>query len=247
MWSLLRTRRWIAFTALVLAAIAAFGLLSRWQWERAEERRADRVMLEAEAAAEPIAWSAAISQPVPWQPVTITGEYDGAATQLIRQRPLDGRNGFWVATPLLQPDGARIWVNRGWVPVEGSATAAQSPPPVPTGEVTVTGWLRDAERMPSPPPGDLPAGQAAALDPRALGSPDSPPFYVQASQSTPRESAVTIVAMPVIDEGRNISYAVQWLLFAAVAIAGWLFFLRREARDDAARAATREDVPWTSA
>jgi cytochrome oxidase assembly protein ShyY1 len=39
---------------------------------------------------------------------------------------------------------------------------------------------------------------------------------------------------PVIDETQNISYALQWLVFAAVAITGWWFFLRREAREDAA-------------
>lgn len=49
--------------------------------------------------------------------------------------------------------------------------------------------------------------------------------------------------MPEVDEGRNISYAVQWLLFAVIAVAGWFYFLRREAREDEAR----QEAPWTSA
>lgn len=42
----------------------------------------------------------------------------------------------------------------------------------------------------------------------------------------------------------NISYAVQWILFALVAFAGWFFFLRREARTVAAEG---KDPTWTSA
>jgi cytochrome oxidase assembly protein ShyY1 len=33
------------------------------------------------------------------------------------------------------------------------------------------------------------------------------------------------------DEIQNVSYAVQWLLFAAVAIGGWFYFLRRESKE----------------
>ena len=38
-WPLLRTRRWLAFTGVVIATIVAFGLLSHWQWARADVRR----------------------------------------------------------------------------------------------------------------------------------------------------------------------------------------------------------------
>ena len=250
MWSLLRTPRWIAFTALVLAAIVAFGLLSRWQWARAEERRTDRVELQTETSTDPTSWSIAVESGQEWRPVTLVGTFEADGTVLIRQRPLDGRNGFWVATPLRQPDGSRVWINRGWIAAEGGATATQAAPEPPAGDVTVAGWLRTAEVTPSPAPTDLPDGQAAALDPTMLDAGSQPSFYVQMRVSSPADADVTPVPVPVIDEGRNISYAIQWLLFAAVAIAGWLFFLRREARDDAERQAaaqSREDAPWTSA
>ena len=39
MLSLLRNPRWQAFTAAALIAIVAFGLLSLWQYNRAEEER----------------------------------------------------------------------------------------------------------------------------------------------------------------------------------------------------------------
>ena len=60
--------------------------------------------------------------------------------------------------------------------------------------------------------------------------PGDAPWYVQAQQSAPEDS-VTIVPVTRPDELQNVSYAVQWLLFAAVAIGGWFYFLRREAKE----------------
>jgi len=44
-----------------------------------------------------------------------------------------------------------------------------------------------------------------------------------------------------VDEGRNISYAVQWLIFAAVALVGWWAFLRRESAMLREEAESEED------
>ena len=44
-WSLLRTRRWLGFTALVVVSIVAFGLLSPWQLQRADVKREQRIEL----------------------------------------------------------------------------------------------------------------------------------------------------------------------------------------------------------
>jgi cytochrome oxidase assembly protein ShyY1 len=38
----------------------------------------------------------------------------------------------------------------------------------------------------------------------------------------------------VLDDGPHLSYAVQWVLFALVAIGGWWTFLRREAEESGA-------------
>lgn len=69
MLSLLRTRRWQGFTALVLGSIVAFGLLSAWQWSRAEERRMERIDLESAQSArpEPLPGNEALLLTRPWQ------------------------------------------------------------------------------------------------------------------------------------------------------------------------------------
>ena len=79
-----------------------------------------------------------------------------------------------------------------------------------------------------------------ALDPSTLPLPGTPPGFIQ--QRDPVADGLVAVPRPQPDAGRNISYAVQWLLFAAVALVGWWYFLRREAADDAARR-TDEHAP----
>lgn len=249
MRDLLRTRRWIGFTALVAGAIIGFGLLSLWQWQRADERRAERVTLQAslEAAPVPLDELTPLSPDEAWRTVAAVGRYSAEDQVLVRKRPLDGRNGFWVMARLDTATGP-VWVNRGWLAATGDALATPTIPSPPSGEVRVVGYVRALE--PDADPTGLPAGQV--VSPSASALPGAVGGFVQASSSTPAEQALVPVPVPTIDEGRNISYAIQWLLFATVAIAGWFVFLRREAREDqAGRDAAEASEPaeagsWTS-
>ncbi len=93
--------------------------------------------------------------------------------------------------------------------------------------------MRLAESADDPEPNDLPPGQVSSLVPARLGA-DVTPLYLEATASEPMDPEVLRIPAPAIDETQNISYAVQWMVFAAIAITGWWFFLRREAREDAA-------------
>ena len=232
MRSLLKTRRWIAFTLLVVVAITAFGFLSRWQWSRAEEERTARQAWAQEAAGPAITLADAVSDPREWTPVRVSGQFDAGSTVLVRQRPLDGRNGFLVVTALETAEG-RVLVNRGWIPVSGAATGPVTAPAPPAGDVIVEARVRLAESAADPEPNDLPQGQVSSLVPARLGA-DVTPIYLEATASEPTDPEVLRIPAPAIDETQNISYAVQWMVFAAIAITGWWFFLRREAREDAA-------------
>lgn len=73
MLALLRTRRWQGFTAVVIVAIIAFGFLSRWQWDRAEEKQAEA---RAQALSETQAITPPVADPLPeFTPVSFTGDY----------------------------------------------------------------------------------------------------------------------------------------------------------------------------
>lgn len=257
--SLLRTRRWIGFTALVVGAIVGFGLLSQWQWNRADERRAERVELQAAVDAPPaplaglaVSAEGGVATADQWRSVTVTGEYLPETQVLVRKRPLDAKNGFWTMTALRADEGTVVWVNRGWLSTSGDALSTPDAPAPPPAPVTVTGYLRPFEASDPDANDGLPAGQVAAVSPAVLPT-VAEPFggYLQLSDSDPEQTGLIAIPLPTVDEGRNVSYAVQWLLFAFVAMGGWYFFLRREALEDAQRqaatAAPDDAVDTTSA
>ena len=233
MWSLLRTGRWIGFTALVIAAIVAFGLLSAWQWSRAEERRAERLSLTAQVTAEPQPLVEMVGDPEEFGHVTVRGAFIEGSDRLVRSKPQGGGNGFWVISALEaeRPNDTYVWVVRGWMPSQSAATSDVVVPTAPAGITEVEGYLRSFEST-GPTPEDLPAGQVTAVSlsqlPRIEGS--AFPRWIQSAQG---EGDLLAIQLPEVDDSRNISYAVQWLLFAAVAMTGWYFFLRREAKEEA--------------
>lgn len=247
--SLLRTRRWIGFTSVVVVSILAFGLLSMWQWDRAEQRDAERAAMDAALAEEPLPWAAASEQVAAggdWVPVRLTGQYRADAQAVVRKRPLDAQNGFWVMTPLDTSDGT-VWVNRGWIPTGGDALSTPVIPSPPSGDVVVDGVLRPISTADPDRNVGLPAGQVTDPDPAVL--PEVAALsggYVQLLGSDPAQQDVRPLPLPESDGGRNLSYAVQWALFALVAIAGWFFFLRREAREEREGAGSADDADLTS-
>ncbi|MDO8731198.1 MAG: SURF1 family protein [Actinomycetota bacterium] len=233
MLALLRTRRWISFTCLVIFTIIAFGLLSHWQWSRAEFKRQERLALEAATIVTPtpLPTNARLREAVEWSRYTVTGEFDGTNQVVVRKRPLNGTNGFWVMTPFTAQSGSTIWVNRGWFQAKGAATVMPLIPSAPGGTQSIVGDWRNFEVASASDLEGLPIGMIPAVAPEVLPISQSAPGYLQLV--SPAQTALTAVPAPEIDEGQNISYAVQWLLFAAVGLAGWFIFLRREARDDA--------------
>ncbi len=243
MLNLLRTRRWQAFTAAAVLAILAFGLLSLWQWHRAEQKRAEFTTIATALAQTPVA-AAAVTAPADWQAVTAAGTYDPDRQYLVRNQPQDGANGFWVLSLLRTDTGPDLWVVRGWTPADLAQGLQQQPPAPPTGPVTVTGYARRTEPGPLRAGPDLPAAQVsrvtvAELDDTA-GSTTADWFVI-----AQRDPALAPVPPPQPTDSRNVSYAGQWLLFAVITIGGWWFFLRREAKEDAATPEP-DDVPVAS-
>ena len=213
---------------MVIIAIIAFGLLSRWQWSRAEEKQQQQ---QAQAASEADPITPRTGDPLPeFTAVSVTGTYVPESQRLVRQRPLEGRNGFWVMEQLATDSGL-VWVMRGWVAAPARAGESPDVPKVDAQVVTVTGVARP---LPAGEPladrGGLPDTQITQIVKAQLPDPGSVDWFVQQTASEPIDALVP-VPLPEPDDLQNISYAVQWLLFAAVAIGGWYFFLRREAKE----------------
>ncbi|MEO3814372.1 SURF1 family protein [Sphaerisporangium sp. B11E5] len=260
MYRFLLTPRWLALHVLVLVLIPCFVLLGRWQFGRFEDRSAASDLAGRNLAAAPVPLEqidrpgADVPADLRFRGVTVTGTYDPAHELLVRRRVQNGMPGYYVLTPLVTPGGPAVLVNRGWVPMGPTAETPPEVPPPTTGEVSVTGRLRQAETEDSTGISDLPglpAGQVLLIDTpgiaKRLPYPVFGGFVELAEQRPAAASAPEPVPEPDTGSGGglNLAYGVQWWLFIGIAIGGWVMLIRREARD--LREGTQDEPGDTSA
>jgi cytochrome oxidase assembly protein ShyY1 len=235
----LLTRRWLGLLALSLAVAAACVLLGRWQLHRLEARHAKNDVITTNATARPVPPDTLMSTargPATddqYARVRVTGHYDRAHQLLVRNRPFEGANGYYVLVPLVPADGPALLVDRGWVSAGESATDLPRVPAAPTGEVTVVARVRPSE--PASTTGTPPRGQVTRIDVAAIRQ--DLPYDVYAGfgdlvreHPAPRR-APALLPPPETSEGPHLAYAVQWFLFACCALAGYVVLARREAAD----------------
>ncbi len=150
-----------AFWRRAVAWAAALGLsaltagLGVWQWGRAETKEAQ--LAAAHASQRSPAWGnvqwpcapvgAQRAEVLPrFQPARLSGQWLSGLSVWLDNRPMDGRTGFILVTPLRLSSpalcaGQVVLVERGWVP-RNAALRDQLPSlPVETGEVSVVGHL----------------------------------------------------------------------------------------------------------
>jgi cytochrome oxidase assembly protein ShyY1 len=255
-YGFLLTPRWIGWLALTLAAATVMSLLGFWQLHRYEERSEINSRIEAADVADPAPLAQLLDTPGPgqqvgpaapgetgWAMVDATGRFDDTYEVLVRGRTVSGRVGFEVVTPLVLPDGSAVLVNRGWVPpAEGGAAAAPEVPPPPAGEVTVVGRVRFSESGPRPV--DLHQGylQTRRINLDAIAPHLPYPLYGAFLQmESPSDPGLTTLPVRRENAWLNGGYAVQWWIFAAMALAGFGWFVRREAHRPESAAPPRRD------
>jgi cytochrome oxidase assembly protein ShyY1 len=201
--------------------LPAFKSLSDWQWRRLHQRIAFNSQMTANSQQPPLSMTqAALAEAHDeWRTVQACGQWDAAAQVLVRRRTLNTEAGFWVATPLVSPEGT-ITVVRGFHPNGASSTQSPTIDPTPRGQVCISARLRFAPQRMGAIPHDLPQGQADQLE----AGP-----YLELTASTPAsDSGLTMLPAPELTEGPHRSYAIQWLIFAAMTIAGWIVLVRNE-------------------
>lgn len=254
MRALLRTRRWLGFTALAVAVACACVALSLWQLGRAEERSARGAAIEQRTQQPPrpverlLPVGERVAADAEWRPATAAGRYDPAGTLLLRNRTLEGANGFHVLVPLVLDDGSAVLVDRGFLPRTGPATEAVPVPEPPPGQVRLTGRVRPGDRVDGVGGLDRssrPQPSVSRVDVRALAVDAPYPLrggYLELVEEVPApaQALVPLPAPSGDNPGLNYAYALQWLVFAVIAVVGWFLLLRREARgpEDAGGART---------
>ena len=241
--------RWVVTATLV--ALIAVGMirLSGWQWRKhvAREAQIDRVDLNRRDGLVPVAQvvggTGTVGEAQQWRSVSATGTYDPAHQVVVRLRSVSGTGGFEVLTPLRGADGTNILVDRGLLPLGDSSARPADVPAAPTGTVTVTGYLRSPETGGSAPVG----GVVRRADVGAIAAGIPYPVvdgYLQASASRPGDSpAFLLLPPPSDDPGPYLSYSVQWVIFAAIAVGGLLFLALDELRGGRVRQRLRAAAP----
>jgi surfeit locus 1 family protein len=189
--------RWRAFIAPGLATLVALAILvslGTWQLERRAWKENLIAQIQARAHGEPgaiapeaqwPAWRAADNE---FCRVRVVGTFLHDREVLVHglmaiQRGAPAQ-GFYVFTPLRLPDGAVVFINRGFAPTELKDPQRRADGAT-SGEVTVTGLVRAPEaRSAFVPANDAVREQWFVRDPaemaRARALPRVAPFYVEA-------------------------------------------------------------------
>ena len=236
----LGARRWVVLVAAV-AGVAITARLGWWQLDRAAQKLAVERETEARAGLPPLGAAtlarrsdAAAAQ---WhRPVRVRGRWLASRTVLLDNRPLEGRAGFIVVTPLRLEHGDAVLVQRGWLPRD-LADPRRSPDfAPPAGEV-------DVEGVAAPPPSRLfelgaePAHSGSIrqnLDLAAFARETGIELLPLTIQQLGASDGALVRRWPQVgsDRHKNLGYAAQWFALAAL-IAGlyvWFQLIRPRRR-----------------
>lgn len=229
-----RARRWLAGAA-ALATIAATLSLGTWQWGRAQQKIALHDAQVSRGAMPALDTTAVLSAPLADAHVHRSAELQGTwaaqRTVFLDNRQMQGRQGFYVMTPLVlraaqgQPAQA-ILVQRGWAPRNFADRAALPPVRTPEGPVTVRGRL-------APPPAKLYEFAGAPQGPIRQNL-DLAAFRAETGLAllgvTLIESGAASDGLlrewpePVHTAGKNYGYAFQWWALSALVLALYVWF-----------------------
>ena len=236
---MLTTRKWIGLSILALAVIAAFGVLSAWQWQRAQR---DEVVASAVPAGEVFVAGDPLAASSYGTVVSASGTYDSAHQVVV----VHGNGTFWVVTPLQPSSGEAIPVARATVTSLDDPAVAD----VTSGIVTVTGVAQPYEGDPGTP-STLPVGQTERLTASGLALPyPAAGGWIALQSQTPAAAVAAAPVLPPVTQQaggnlrlQNASYAVQWLLFAGFVVFFWARMLRDDLRDLGPAETRQETAP----
>ena len=219
-------------------AALAFTVLAPWQFHRGEERSARNAAIERSFGTAPqplrdvLARGTTPTTGNEWRQVQLTGRYLPEAEMVARLRTVQGEPAYEVLIPLRLRDGSLVLVDRGYLR-PGEGVRVPEYPPVPDGEVTVTGRLQLDE--PDPQHGQVVSQdghrQVYAVNSGTVGAATGlrlEPGYVQLLGGA--AGALSPLPLPQLSSGPHLAYALQWLAFGAMVPLSVGYFAWREAQ-----------------
>ena len=223
--------RWILVHVSVALLMFTMINLGFWQLNRLSDKRDlnNSITAQTKRPATDLSKAEFESLGTQWSQVVLKGSYSNENSAL----------------PFVTTNGQVVLVNRGFVPL------AMTNPPAPAGMLQILGYVRSPQKR----------SAVGAVD---SSSPDSTEFqrfdlaviakatdaalltngYVQLIAENPKsqESWPSPVALPMLDEGTHFSYALQWFFFAATALTGWIYVVRKKLREPVSGPAAPEQT-----
>ncbi len=233
MYRFLFRPKWIAFHLLCLGAVFLMINLGLWQLRRLDERKHFNAEVVERSELPPVSIDELLDDPgfspdqATWRRVTAQGVWLPQQVTVFN-RSQGGLAGDNVLTALEQDNGTTVIVNRGFVPV------GVDQPLAPTGDVEIIGTVREsaARRRGELTDNGLALTEVRRIDLEQLG-PQFPgkvaPVYLDLIESDPATDGnyPAPIPPPELDEGPHLSYAIQWFIFSAAVVVGWVLAVRR--------------------
>lgn len=230
---------WIALILLVgVFSTICFTLLAPWQFSRNAETQTRNAAIRESFRATPaplqevLPGGRAPSTRTEWMQVTFSGHYLPRAETLAWQRTVLGEPAFEVLTPFRLESGRTLLVNRGYIRPVQSTRAPDYPAP-PRGEVTLTARVRSNEQDAEQRPTFRHDGHlwTYAVNSRTVGEGTGVamrPGYFSLVPDQP--GVLSPLPLPRLESGPYFSYAMQWILFGAMAPLAVGYLIYTEAR-----------------
>jgi surfeit locus 1 family protein len=230
-----------------LAALAVALLTARlgvWQLDRAAQKIAQREALAARGGLPPID-DAALARRIDevdaqlQRRAVVHGHWLAPRTVFLDNRPMDGRVGFVVVTPLRLDDGTALLVERGWQPRDFEDRTNVRPPPTPDGPVVVEGRLTPGPARLFQFSADVsgPIRQNVDLD-RFAREIDVPlrPLGLRQTGGDAADGLRRDWPAPATDVQKHYGYAVQWFALCGLTLFLYVWFQHLRPRRSASRA-----------
>lgn len=219
----------LAFSTML--AIGVTVMLGRWQLSRASQKEAIHSTMERQSALPPLVGPVVLSVADPGalmqRRVLLRGEWLAEKTIFLDNRPMIGRAGLYVVTPLkLEGGNGVVLVQRGWIPRNFMDRTTVPAISTANGIVEVQGRI-------APPPGKLYqfAGTETGHIRQNL---DLSGFSAEIGQGLPAwtvqqlgaESDGLLRQWPVVSAGveKHYGYAFQWFALSALIAILYVWF-----------------------
>jgi surfeit locus 1 family protein len=226
--------RFLVLTLATVLMVALTFSLGQWQLRRAAQKHALQAAVDAQKSLPSLDGKGLTAMKnvadAVHREAVLEGRWQAAHTVYLDNRPMDGKSGFWVITPLLLAGSDRaVLVQRGWVPRDAAERSRLPALPLPAGAVEISARI-------APPPArlyqfgaELPGAirQNLVLDDfaRETGLSLRPlsVWQLDTPAAVP-DGLLRQWAPPAVDVHKHYGYAFQWFALAALITGLYVWF-----------------------